>query len=115
MQGEWRSFIEIWNGDRPLYVDRQVWAGSEALWASPHALSGEPVVGSMVYVGRPFLDDEWSHLRGSVVVGRGEFRVGRLRSGLVARYRGASTSEAAEAFESLRSAMSAGSGCSALR
>ncbi len=97
-QGEWRSHTEVWQGDRPLWIDRQWFPASEALFNSPHGLAGCPVVGSLALVGQA-VEPEWLAQARSLWQGEtGEVGVTRLQSGLLCRYRGHSTLEARRWF-----------------
>jgi len=93
IQGNWRSHTEVWQHDRPIWVDRQWLPGSKELFTSPHGLANCPVVASFAWIGRS-IDPELVEKARSVWVGNGEIGVTRLMSGLLCRYRGASTMEA---------------------
>ncbi|OCQ97866.1 urease accessory protein ureD [Oscillatoriales cyanobacterium USR001] len=104
VSGEWRSHVEIWQQDSPLWIDRQLLKGEEML-TSPHGLGGYPVVASLAWVGqlmtgeiiektRSFwqntsLSDESNSSKIQPSVG-----VTRLTNGLLCRYRGSSTNQA---------------------
>ncbi|MDZ8053064.1 MAG: urease accessory protein UreD [Aulosira sp. ZfuVER01] len=92
LQGEWRSHTEIWQQGVPLWIDRQYLPGSEEVFHSPHGLAGQPIVGSLVWVGNP-VESEIVKKARSLWHGAGEVGVSRLQHGLLCRYRGASTSE----------------------
>lgn len=66
LTGQWRSRTQVWQGDRPLWIDAQHWPGSqgsEAAWQSPHGLGGWPVVASLVWLGQPVSRDLVSQVR----------------------------------------------------
>ncbi len=94
-QGHWRSDLEVWQGDVPLWVDRQQIAGGSAALDSPNGLAGHAVVGSLAVVG-------WMPSPEQVASPRelwpsnqpGSIGVSRLQKGVLCRYRGPS-SEAA--------------------
>lgn len=95
LQGQWRSHTEIWQQKRPLWIDRQLLKGGEEMLNSPHGLAGQPVVGSLVWVGAavsPELVEKARSLWTSVER-QGEAGVTRLTTGLLCRYRGSSTAE----------------------
>ncbi len=50
-QGHWRSDLEVWQGDVPLWVDRQQVAGGSLALDSANGLAGQAVVGNMALVG----------------------------------------------------------------
>jgi urease accessory protein len=96
-QGDWRSHTEIWQAGVPLWIDRQWLPGSQAIFHSPHGLAGCPVVGSFAFVGQVVTPELVQQVR-SLWTGQGEVGATRLRSGLLCRYRGASSSEARRWF-----------------
>ena len=94
-EGEWRSHTEIWQQGHPLWIDRQWLKGGSEMLNSPHGLAGQPVVGSLSWVGvavSPELVEQARSLMPSVER-QGEAGVTRLTSGLLCRYRGSSTAE----------------------
>lgn len=101
LQGEWRSYAEIWQQGRPLWIDRQWLPGGEEILNSPHGLAQKPVVASLAWVGqavsaeivekaRSLWDNQPLLNNGGT---RGEAGVTRLSQGLLCRYRGSSTAE----------------------
>lgn len=97
LAGTWRSHTEVWQGNTPLWIDRQWLPGSPDLFHSPHGLAGCPVVGSLAIIGRSVEPETVAKAR-SLWVGDGETGVTRLQSGLLCRYRGHSTTEARRWF-----------------
>lgn len=96
--GDWRSHTEVWQGDRPLWLDRQWLPGDPTRLHSPHGLAGFPVIGTFAWVGpvvTPELVATARHLWSGT---RGEGGVTRLPLGLVCRYRGHSSTEARQWF-----------------
>jgi urease accessory protein len=57
MRGSWRAATEVWRDGKPLWIDRQRLAGGAALMHSAHGLAGQPVVGTLAYVGRALESD----------------------------------------------------------
>ncbi|MDB9446503.1 urease accessory protein UreD [Anabaena sp. CS-542/02] len=92
LQGEWRSHTEIWREGLPLWIDRQWLPGSEEVFHSPHGLAGQPIVGSLVWVGNPISGETLAKMR-NLWAGTGEIGVTQLQNGFLCRYRGTSTSE----------------------
>jgi urease accessory protein len=92
LQGEWRSHTEIWQQGVPLWIDRQYLPGSETIFHSPHGLAGNPIAGTLIWIGTA-VSDEILHKARSLWVGAGEVGVTRIQNGFLCRYRGASTSE----------------------
>jgi len=99
VSGDWRSRLEIWQEGAPLWIDRQWLPGSPEIFHSPNALGGCPVVGSLVWLGRPVAPAQVASARqvlaqhfttaesqGGATTTQGE--------GLLCRYRGPSTAEA---------------------
>ncbi len=103
LAGDWRSRTEVWQGEKPLWIDRQWLSGSPAQWHSPHGLAGCPIVASLAWVGVA-VDAAWvEQLRqmGLQQLGLNTFGlspsgdqigVTRLPLGLLCRYRGHSSS-----------------------
>lgn len=94
LAGEWRSHTEVWQQGKPLWIDRQWLPGSQETFHSPHGLAGCPIVGSFAYVGQEVSPELVEQARSLWQGDRGEAGVTRLISGLLCRYRGASTIEA---------------------
>jgi urease accessory protein len=94
VQGNWRSHTEVWQNDRPLWIDRQWLPGSEEAFHSPHGLAGCPIVGSFAFVGQPVEPELVEKARSLWLGTSGEIGVTRLLCGLLCRYRGSSTMEA---------------------
>jgi urease accessory protein len=92
VQGEWRSHTEIWQKNVPLWIDRQWLPGSEEVFHSPHGLAGQPITGSLVWVGGVVSAEMLEKAR-NLWSGKGEAGVTRLENGFLCRYRGCSTSE----------------------
>jgi urease accessory protein len=92
-RGRWRSTIEVWQGDRLLWVDPQCIHGGSEMLDSLHGLAGCPVIASFAMLGQPVSPETIDKAR-SVWSGTGEVGVTRLMAGLLCRYRGHSTTEA---------------------
>ncbi len=92
VQGEWRNHTEIWQEGKPLWIDRQWLPGSEEVFHSPHGLAGQPITGSLVWVGGAVSPEIVEKAR-NFWSGKGEAGVTRLENGFLCRYRGCSTSE----------------------
>ena len=91
--GDWRSHTEVWQGDRPLWLDRQWLPGSNTTVRSPHGLNGCAVVGSFALVGVAVDPELISTIREAWQGPPQAAGVTRLQLGLVCRYRGHSTPE----------------------
>lgn len=98
LAGEWRSQTEVWQNDRPIWIDRQWLPGSEATFDSPHGLAGCPVVGSFAMVGHAVEPDLIHQIRATWQGEPGKTGVTRLQNGLLCRYRGHSTVEVRQWF-----------------
>lgn len=97
--GEWRSRTEVWQGDRPLWVDPQWLIGDSSMLTSPHGLWHCPVVGSFAVVGRSVSPEIVEQVRSLIPPSeQAEFGATRLMAGLLCRYRGQSTAEARRWF-----------------
>lgn len=97
LQGEWRSHTEVWQQGIPLWIDRQWLPGIEEIINSPHGLAGQSVVASLVWIGQPVSPEIVQQAR-SLFPHPSFSGVTRLRSGLLCRYRGSSTTEAKSWF-----------------
>jgi len=98
LAGDWRSRTEVWQGEQPLWIDRQWLPGSPDLFNSPHALAGCPVVGSLALVGREIETAVVEQIRHCGQPETGQVGVTRLPAGIVCRYRGHSTTAARRWF-----------------
>jgi urease accessory protein len=93
--GDWRSYTEVWQQGKPLWIDRQWLPGNQELFESIHSLAGKPVVGTLSWIGQP-VDKEIVEKARSLWKPRdneGEVGVTTLMAGLLCRYRGNSTAE----------------------
>lgn len=101
--GEWRADTEIWRQGVPLWVDRQRLAGGSSVLDTPFGLAGQPVVGSLVYVGQAVAPAVIDLARASwhAEARLGEAGVTRLPQGLLCRYRGPASAEARAWFISV--------------
>ncbi|MGH1394236.1 MAG: urease accessory protein UreD [Trichormus sp.] len=107
-QGKWRSHTEIWQNNLPVWIDRQYLPGNEAVFHSPHALSGQPIAASFIYVGSSVTQDTIEKVRSiftphSTVNPENLTSIGvtTLENGCLCRYRGASTAEVRNWFTSV--------------
>lgn len=94
--GFWRSFAEVWRADRPLWVDRQALAGGSRLLTGAYGLAGQPVIGTLAWLGCEVSADVVAAARAAwgSQPRAGEAGVTRLTEGLLCRYRGPSSAEA---------------------
>jgi len=97
-QGEWRSQIEVWQQDKPLWIDRQYLFGSETTVTSPHGLASQPIIGTLVWLGKPISKEFMAHLYQHKHVPDNLGGASRLTQGLVCRYRGDSTAQVRDWF-----------------
>lgn len=107
LSGKWRSHAEIWQQNRPLWIDRQLIAGGEEMLESSHGLAGKPVVATLAWVGEPVTSEIVEKVRAlwcektispSSSAVNSSVGVTRIPSGLLCRYRGSSTAEARDWF-----------------
>ena len=96
LQGEWRSHTEIWQQGQPLWIDRQYLQGSEESFSSPNGLAQQPIVASLVWLGKPvpieILEKAQQLYYDSSFLGEAGVTYTQGQ-GLLCRYRGASTME----------------------
>lgn len=101
LTGCWRSRLEVWQQGVPLWIDPQQLVGSPELWASPIALAEQPVVATLLWLGRPLTTATFEGCR-AIALPDGCGGVTRtLGDGLAARYRGTSTTVARAWFLAL--------------
>ncbi|MBK1987952.1 urease accessory protein UreD [Sphaerospermopsis aphanizomenoides BCCUSP55] len=100
VQGEMRSHTEIWRNNQPLWIDRQIIPGNEQIFHSPHGLGGNPVIGTLVFIGVPISQEIIEQAR-SLITQSMFAGVTRLEYGLLCRYRGNSTSEVRKWFTNI--------------
>ena len=96
LQGEWRVNTEIWQEGKPLWIDRQWLPGGEEILDSPHGLAGQPIVGSLIYIGKPVSSEIVKEARNIWMAQERQGEAGvtqTMGDGLLCRYRGGSTSE----------------------
>lgn len=100
--GEWRSHTEVWQQGQPLWIDRQWLPGSEEIINSPHALAGQSIIGSLVWIGQPVEPEIVAKARSLWTTQHaGQAGVTRLTSGLLCRYRGSDSTEVRNWFKSV--------------
>lgn len=100
LTGNWSSCTEVWQNNKPLWIDRQWLPGGEITINSPHGLRGQPIVGSLCWLGKPVSEDILKNLRSlwNPQDTEAETGVTLLLSGLLCRYRGNSTQEVVDWF-----------------
>lgn len=94
-QGEWRSYTEIWQKNQPLWIDRQCLKGSKELFFSLNGLAGKPVIGTLIWVGKPVTPSLIQTARNlwQPQSNNSEIGVTQVLQGLLCRYRGTFVSE----------------------
>jgi urease accessory protein len=101
VQGHWRSDLEVWQGDRPLLIDRQALQGSPPILQSPHGLNGYAVVGTFACVGQHLSDATLDALRATLnqtAIPTHHIGLTRSLSGVICRYRGPSSQLVRQGF-----------------
>ena len=122
LQGNWRSHTEIYQKGIPLWIDRQWLPGNEEVFYSPHALGGQPVIGSLLFLGKSVSTEIVEQARtlwkpntpfpipnphsprkrcGRTPIANPQTGVTRLNNGFLCRYRGNSTIEVRNWFISV--------------
>ncbi|WP_084639389.1 urease accessory protein UreD [Geitlerinema sp. PCC 9228] len=93
-RGTWRSRIEVWQGETPLWIDRQYLIGGSPMLDSLSGLAGQSVIATLVWLGKPVSADVVAKSRNLYSFPEGEIGVTRLPMGMLCRYRGSSTVDA---------------------
>ncbi|MFM7441700.1 MAG: urease accessory protein UreD, partial [Snowella sp.] len=104
LTGDWRSRIEIWQADRPLWIDRQGLQGGVEIINSPNGLNQKAIVATFIWLGQKVKAEILTEARelGKSWVKEGEIGITQTQSeGLVCRYRGNSTTEVKHYFEAI--------------
>ena len=102
--GDWRSDVEVWQGSRPLLIDRQHLPGNAEILQNVHGLNGFAVVGTFALVGLDLSDNLFLDLRHALqqsVVPALNVGLTRGLKGVTCRYRGSSSQEARQSFVAL--------------
>ena len=102
--GDWRSDVEVWQGSRPLLIDRQWLPGSVQILQSSHGLNGMPVVGTFALVGCDASEELFLKMQNTLQQSDTPVNhVGLTRGlkGVICRYRGHSSQEARRSFVAL--------------
>ena len=100
LQGDWRSLTEVWQNNRIIWLDRPWLPAGKQVLESPHDLGGYPLMGTLVWLGKPVPPEIitevrtlWKHTATT-----GEAGTTQLISGLLCRYRGNSRAEVIDWF-----------------
>ncbi|MEO0542027.1 MAG: urease accessory protein UreD [Cyanobacteria bacterium P01_A01_bin.105] len=100
-RGHWQSDVEVWQGNKPLWIDRQILAGSSPMGLSPAGLDGCPVIGTLALVGYLPTETEINILRSAVnqrQIPAINIGITTGMNGLICRYRGPSSQTARQFF-----------------
>jgi urease accessory protein len=104
LAGDWRSRIEIWQADRPLWIDRQGLQGDLEMINSPNGLNQKAIVATFIWLGQKIETEILTEARelGKSWVKEGEIGLTQTQDeGLLCRYRGSSTTEVKHYFEAI--------------
>ena len=104
LAGDWRSRIEIWQADRPLWIDRQGLQGGLEMINSPNGLNQKAIVATFIWLGQKVETEILTEARelGKSWVKEGEIGLTQTQGdGLLCRYRGSSTTEVKQYFEAI--------------
>jgi len=101
--GVWRSSVRVERDGVPLWIDRQRIEGGSHLLDSPYGLGGAPVIAQLAAIGERVEPATVDALRGlAETIESGAVGVSRLDNGVICRYRGSSTADAAAWFHAVR-------------
>ena len=96
--GEIRQAFEVWQGERPLFIERSHFHASAPVRRERWGLGGHSVFGTFVCTGRNVAAVEAARAAVSFELGRELFSVSQLREVIVCRYLGDSTERARAVF-----------------
>jgi urease accessory protein len=87
-QGCWQNTLEVWQQDKPLWIDRQRLMGEQ--WNSLQAANSQPILGLFTVIGRPVTTETIEQARALAPKSlQGlEYGATALKNGIVCRYRG---------------------------
>jgi len=103
LQGNWRSRTEVWQDGQLIWVDCPCLRGGKAVLESPHGLGGYPLIGTLVWLGKPVPSELITEARNlwHQTEATGEAGTTTLMSGVLCRYRGNSRAEVINWFTNL--------------
>jgi len=103
LQGNWRSRTEVWQEGQLIWVDCPYLPGGKEVLESPHGLAGYPLIGTLVWLGKPVSSEMLAQVRNlwDEMETTGEAGTTSLISGLLCRYRGNSRAEVINWFTNL--------------
>ncbi len=102
LTGMWRSHLELYQNGVPIWCDRQGLPGGMDTVTHPHSLNQQPIIGSFLWFGQPITPELLHTLRQLPPPPQGEFGLTTTQHhGLLARYRGASTTDVKQWFITL--------------
>ncbi len=120
LNGDWKSYTEVWQQGSPLWIDRQWLPAGAKIIDSPHSLAGQPIVGSLAWIGQtvePEIVQKARFLwqKHCITDSLSQGGVTCLPTGLLCRYRGSSTTEVrnwfTDVWQLLRSSFLGRSAC----
>lgn len=94
-RGCWQNSLEVWQGPKPLWIDRQRLTGEQ--WHSIQAAAGQPILGLLVILGLEVTAETIAAAR-SLGPADGQWGVTALRHSFVCRYRGSDRAAAHQWF-----------------
>lgn len=101
-QGHWQSTAEVWQQNRPLWIDRQFLVGGSPGLDTLNGLAGYPVIATLALLGKQPAPELIQTLRQLWPPEHpGDTGITRLQLGLICRYRGPSTQVARQWFTAL--------------
>lgn len=99
-KGNWQSKLEIWQEEKPLFIDNICLKGEDNLYHNLTGLNGNPIFGTLTYIGNNINPETLTNIRqlcqDSLINGQGG--VTELLKGLTCRYLGNSTTEVKDFF-----------------
>ncbi len=104
LEGDWRSRLEIWQAGQPLWIDRQWLPGNKTIINSANGLNQKAIIATFIWIGQAIAPEIITEARqlGKSLVAEGEIGMTQTQGeGLLCRYRGNSTAEVKQYFETI--------------
>ncbi|WP_373478651.1 urease accessory protein UreD [Geminocystis sp.] len=94
--GQWLNYTEVWQENKPLWIDRQSFSGDSQLFSAVNGLADKPVIGSLIFISSNPVEDFLPFIKELINSKFNQITLGvtTLQQGILCRYHGNSVSEA---------------------